>query len=88
VVGEANDLEMADIRARPATLAAVAQWSGGEALAAEGNESGSVVHAAVGDQPATIKYLRTPLWDRGWFLAAIIGLLSAEWIARRVRGMA
>ena len=88
VVGEANDLEMADIRARPATLAAVAQWSGGEALAAEGNESGAVVHAAVGDQPATIKYLRTPLWDRGWFLAAIIGLLSAEWIARRVRGMA
>jgi hypothetical protein len=42
----------------------------------------------VGDKPATVKYIRTSLWDRGWFLGAIITLLMAEWMARRIRGMA
>jgi uncharacterized membrane protein len=88
VVGEETDLEMADVRAHPEKLAALAQWSGGESLSAGQDNSQSVLQAAVGGKPATIKYIRTSLWDRSWFLGAIIALLTAEWIARRVRGMA
>ena len=24
-----------------------------------------------------------PIWDRGWFLAALVGTLAGEWVLRR-----
>ncbi|MGA2243518.1 MAG: glutamine amidotransferase [Verrucomicrobiota bacterium] len=88
VVGEETDLEMADIRANPATLAAVSQWSGGRILSPDHNDQPMMFKAFVGDKPATVKYLKTRLWDNAWYLGTIIGLLTVEWSARRLRGMA
>ena len=31
---------------------------------------------------------RQPAWDRWWWLAALVGLLSVDWIWRRLLGMA
>ena len=41
-----------------------------------------------GATPATIEYRRQPLWDTWVWLTAIVGLLTLEWVARRVRGLA
>ena len=88
VVGEETDLEMADVRAKPETLAAVAQWSGGQVLSPDQNDESTMSKAIIGDKPATVKYRKTPLWDKSGFLAVIIGLLTLEWATRRLRGMA
>jgi len=42
VVGEDADLEMADIRAKPETLAALSRWSGGQVLAAAHNDQNAM----------------------------------------------
>jgi hypothetical protein len=42
----------------------------------------------LGDKPATVKFRKTPLWDKSWYLGMIIGLLTVEWCIRRLRGMA
>jgi uncharacterized membrane protein len=88
VVGEDTDLEMADIRAKPDTLAAVSEWSGGKVLSPAQNDGASLFKAIAGDKRATVKYHRVPLWDKSWFLGIIIGLLTVEWSARRLRGLA
>jgi hypothetical protein len=38
--------------------------------------------------PETVETRRRPLWDRWWWLGAILVLLSAEWAVRRLNGMA
>ena len=88
VIGEETDLEMADVRARPETLASVSQWSGGRILSPEPSDGQTVFKDLLGDKPATVKFRRTPLWDKSWYLGMIIGLLTVEWCIRRLRGMA
>ncbi len=88
VVGEDADFEMADIRAKPETLAALSRWSGGQVLAAAHNDPSAMSLALGGATPATLEYKKTPLWDRAGWLAAIIGLLTVEWAVRRLRGLA
>ncbi len=87
-VGEETDIEMADIRDKPETLAAVSRWSGGQVLAAAHNDQNALSLALGGATPATLEYRKTPLWDRAAWLAAIIGLLTVEWAVRRLRGLA
>jgi len=88
VVGEKTDIEMADIRAKPETLAALSYWSGGQVLAASHNDETALSLALGGATPATLEYKKTPLWDRAGWLAVIIGLLTVEWAVRRSRGLA
>jgi uncharacterized membrane protein len=88
LVGEDADWEMADIRARPETLAALSRWSGGRVLSAGVNDPVAMSNAMGGAKPATVEYRKTPMWDKSWWLGTIIGLLSVEWIVRRLRGMA
>jgi hypothetical protein len=88
LVGEEADWEMADIRAKPETLAALSRWSGGQVFSPGANNAVFMANALGGAKPATVEYRKTPLWDKSWWLGAIIGLLSIEWIARRLRGMA
>jgi len=88
LVGEDADWELADIRARPETLAALSRWSGGQVFSARTNDPVVMSNAMGGTKPATVEYRKTPLWDKSWWLGTIIGLLSAEWVVRRLRGMA
>ena len=80
------DLEMTQPRLNEAVL---------RRLSAENH--GHYVHADDADRlPALLRESRaeagTPeardLWHNGWSLAAIIGLLAAEWVARRRAGLA
>ncbi len=88
LVGEDADWEMADIRARPETLAALSRWSGGRVFSPQKNQAGLMANAMGGAKPATVEYRKTPFWDKSWWLGTIIALLSVEWIVRRLRGMA
>ncbi len=87
-MGEDADFEMADIRAKPETLAALSRWSGGQVLAISHNDQSALSLALGGATPATLEYKKTPLWDRASWLAVIIGLLTVEWTVRRLRGLA
>ncbi len=88
LVGEDADWEMADIRAKPETLAALSRWSGGQVFSPQKNDGVLMANAMGGAKPATVEYRKTPYWDKSWWLGTIIGLLSVEWVIRRLRGMA
>lgn len=80
------DLEMSQPRLNDAVLRRLAAESSGRYVAAED----------AGELPAMLRASRaeagTPemrdLWHNGWSLAAIVGLLAAEWVARRRVGLA
>jgi hypothetical protein len=80
------DLEMAQPRLNEAVLERLASETGGR----------YVPEAEAGDLPSLLLDARadagTPeprdLWHNGWSLALIIGLLAAEWLARRRAGLA
>lgn len=76
------------LRAEPdsATLAAVANASGGSAtLAADARRWAGAIETRSLTRRRTTS---TRLWESPWLFAAIVTLLSAEWIARRRRGLA
>jgi uncharacterized membrane protein len=80
------DLEMTQPRLNEAVLRRLAAESNGRYLRAD----------QAGELPALLRESRadagTPemrdLWHNGWSLLAIVGLLAAEWIARRRVGLA
>lgn len=80
------DLEMTQPRLNEAVLRRLAEASNGRYVRAE----------QAGELPSLLRASRaeagTPevgdLWHNGWSLAAIIGLLAAEWVARRRVGLA
>jgi uncharacterized membrane protein len=87
LVSEVVDPEMADLRSRPELMASVARLSGGEAFA--WNQQPTNVGAVFARiPPPNVEYRHTPLWDRSWWLATILGLLTVEWTVRRWRGLA
>jgi hypothetical protein len=87
LVGETTDRETEDLRARPDLLAALAKASGGEAFSVNrAPENADALFANV--PPSLVEYRRTPLWDKPWWLASVLGLLTLEWSLRRWRGLA
>jgi uncharacterized membrane protein len=88
LVCETGDREMSDLRAQPDLMAEIARLSGGQAI--KPSRRGSVNLSAWFNPPAeiTIEHRRTPLWDRFLWLAVLLGLLSAEWVGRRLAGLA
>ena len=88
LVCEAGDRELADLRARPELMADLARRSGGESMTLA-TKTGPQISALFGTSPPeTVETRRHPLWDRWWWLGAILALLSAEWAVRRLNGMA
>jgi uncharacterized membrane protein len=88
LVCETGDREMADLRAKPDLMAKIARASGGTSLAPMVGDTNRI-SAVIGNAPApTVEYRRTPAWDKTWWLGTILGLLSIEWIVRRLSGMA
>jgi uncharacterized membrane protein len=88
VVCEVQDREMLEARARPDTLAALARLSGGKALDTRATEFAQLRPLFGAAPPPTVEMRRNSLWDQAWVLAAIIGLLTMEWVLRRLRGLA
>lgn len=88
LIAEATDAEMAELRARPDAMAALARDSGGKACAS-GDQGPALAGSMFANvPPPRIEHRRKPVWDKWVWLALILGLLSVEWGMRRVRGMA
>jgi hypothetical protein len=81
VAVRASGPEDADAAPRPELLRAVAQATGGTFSSAEAG----LPEVRLTD-PEVVEVGRRkdlPIWDRGWFLAALVGTLAAEWVLRR-----
>ncbi len=87
LVAETTDRELEDLRARPALMDAIARASGGQAYSvAIAPTNATALFSNI--PPSTVEYRRTPLWDKSWWLATVLGLLVVEWSVRRWRGLA
>ena len=86
VLSGGADLEMSDPRLNEDVLRRVALATGGRYLRASDASQvhGLVREAQAGLGPEEVR----DLWQNGWVLAAIIGLLAAEWMIRRRVGFA
>lgn len=82
---EEYSLESMDVRARPGVLAEMARASGGAShLLEDWRELAPRLDVA----PRLVdEERRWSLWGHGWTLIAAVGLLSAEWVVRKRRGM-
>ncbi|HTG43443.1 MAG TPA: glutamine amidotransferase, partial [Verrucomicrobiae bacterium] len=87
LVAENADLEMADVRARPEFMAALASSSKGENYTGKSGVA-SPAYAFAKAPPPKIEYRRASVWDKGIWLALILGLLATEWAVRRKKGLA
>ena len=79
---------MTDLRANPEALASLARISGGKVLSLTDTEPNRMQPVFYNAPPVTVEYRRNPIWDKSWWLAAALGLLSIEWAVRRLNGMA
>lgn len=88
LVCEGGDKEMADLRARPDLMSKIARASGGKSFSTSDKDAhaGSEIFSSA--PPVTVEYRRTPLWDKSWWLGTILGLLTVEWVVRRLSGLA
>ncbi len=87
LVCENRDVETGDPCSRPALLAEIARNSGGRVLSLNGAVT-KAFGASAADRFHTTEYKREPLWDTWVWLAAILGLLTVEWVVRRQGGLA
>jgi hypothetical protein len=86
VLSGGADVEMSDPRLNEDVLRRVALATGGRYLpAAEADAVYDLVRSA-----ALVKgpHVVRDLWQNGWILAAIVGLLATEWVVRRRVGFA
>lgn len=82
-----HDLELDHAQAEPELLTALAQMTGGERIAP--NDLGKLWDrlAASREDLKIERKLEIPLWDRWWWLAAVLSLLCFEWFWRKHRGL-
>jgi hypothetical protein len=81
------DVEMEHPEADFAALEEVAKLSGGKMV--PGRELGGILEelsAREATGQARVEERRS-LWDNGWVLAAFVGLIGAEWVMRKRRGL-
>lgn len=81
-----SDVELSEPRLNEPVLGRIAEQTGGRYVpAAEAATLAGLLRARdVGRPPTEMR----DVWHTGWALAAIIGLLAAEWVARRRAGLA
>jgi hypothetical protein len=88
LISTAEDREMADVRARPETMAALARLTKGETYSLAGTNWPSPAYAFSKAPAAIVEHRRTPFWDKAGWMALILALLATEWSVRRLRGLA
>jgi hypothetical protein len=79
--------EHLDLRARPDVMARLAEESGGAALTGSSPAEGVETLRAQLARQRTEQVSRLPLWDRWWFLVAVLGLWGLTWGVRRAGGL-
>jgi uncharacterized membrane protein len=82
------DVELEKVQARPNVMAQIAHVSGGTALDPRADSSDRLTSVFGKPPPVTVELRRRPLWDEWPWLLTLTGLLTLEWILRRLRGMA
>ena len=88
LVSEAQDVEMSDLRARPDFMASLARDTGGDTFSVTNSRGASPAYVFTDTPPPTVEYRRKPFWDKALWMSLILGLLGAEWMLRRARGLA
>jgi hypothetical protein len=80
------DLELSQPRLNDSVLRRIAETTGGQYAPASAAQQVPAMVAATdaGKPPSEMR----DLWNNGFSLAVIIGLLAAEWIVRRRVGLA
>lgn len=81
-----SDVELSEPRLNEAVLRRIAETTGGRYLPASEASSlaGLLRKSEVGNPPTEMR----DLWHNAWTLILIVGLLAAEWMARRRVGLA
>jgi hypothetical protein len=79
------DAEMADPRLNEQVLQRVAAASGGRMVSPD--EIDALAQTLQANVPAAVLSVRRDLWHNGWWLLALVTLLSSEWIVRRRWGL-
>lgn len=79
------DIEMTDPRVNERLLQRLAQQSGGRMVAA--GQTAALTQDLRTAVPAAILSVQRDLWHTGWSFAAILLLLTGEWLLRRQGGM-
>ncbi|MFN0198051.1 MAG: glutamine amidotransferase [Planctomycetaceae bacterium] len=83
-----QDLELDNPSANPSLLNDIASLSGGSMIRPEAlSDFIAEKQAQGGWNPEMIHYERVTLWDNWWMIAGFVGLLSAEWLVRKWRGL-
>jgi hypothetical protein len=88
LVCEESDKEMSQLPAKPDLMDTLARVSGGRTLSLTEVDAADLAPVFYNASTPTVEYRRKPLWDRSWWLAAVLGLLSVEWALRRANGLA
>ncbi|MCG8651525.1 MAG: VWA domain-containing protein [Pirellulales bacterium] len=79
--------ESLDLEPREDLLAAIAQESGGQVLSGvDGEQIAETVEQRI-TSGLQVETRKTPVWDRWWVLAGIIGMWTATWTLRRRSGL-
>jgi hypothetical protein len=81
VAVRASGPEDADAAPRPELLRAVAEATGGAFSTAD--RGLPPVHLAEAEVVEVGRRKDVPIWDRAWFLVALVVSLGAEWVLRR-----
>ncbi len=88
LVCEDTDPEMEKICANPELMASLARLSGGKSFNPEDTDATTIRNLFGNVPPVTFEVRRTPIWDRSTWMLLIFALLTAEWVLRRLRGLA
>ncbi|HEV8544531.1 MAG TPA: glutamine amidotransferase [Verrucomicrobiae bacterium] len=88
LVSEATDVEMADVRARPDFMSALARETHGENFSLAQKNAAPPGYIFAKAPPPIIEYRRTAFWDKSIWMTLILALLATEWAVRRIRGLA
>jgi uncharacterized membrane protein len=83
VTCDTTDPELADVRADPQLMAAIAEASGGRVLTDDSVDARQLNTSTDRAVSSHIRFEQKSIWDSGWILAALAGLLVAEWVLRR-----
>ncbi len=85
VVGSRGPVELAETTLNLPLLETVASLSGGKVVAPEA--AGDLAGLFLKEGAERLETRESPLWDSGWVLGLLAGLLAAEWMIRRGAGL-
>lgn len=86
VVTSDRPVELADVTATRATLETLARWTNGRVVGPA--RAGDLWNVFGEGRRAAQERRELPLWDRPWIFLLLAGLLTGEWLLRKLGGLA